>query len=114
MTFGLVLTIIIVGYILFYGGMIINDLFFSKQGVVENATVDEEEIDISDEARNFQPIHVGEEPENENENDDNNGQDETSMNGGVEIDELLQQADDMALNGDNSELAKLCSCWSFT
>ena len=48
--FGTSMTIIIIGYIGYYGYNIVYDLYFNKSGeVVTTAAVDEQEVDIKDE-----------------------------------------------------------------
>lgn len=48
--FGTFMTIIIIGYIGYYGYNIVYDLYFDKSGeVVTTAAVDEQEVDIKDE-----------------------------------------------------------------
>lgn len=45
--------------LLYYAYTIIHDLYFSGQGVVKQDTVDEEEIDITEEAKEvIQPAHI--------------------------------------------------------
>ena len=61
MTFGNLLTVIFFGYLFYYAGMISYDQFFKKEAIPLEATVDEEEIDISDEAGEFHPVNVVEE-----------------------------------------------------
>lgn len=48
MTFGTALTVILIGYALYYLGNVIYDLFFKKEARTEVETVEEEEIDISE------------------------------------------------------------------
>ena len=110
MSFGVVLTIILVGYALYYAGMVLHDLFFAGQGVVTEATMEEEEIDISDEARNFQSIVVNGEQPSTVSNDYE--EESTSMNGAVDIDDLVSMVNDLAVKEENSELAAVCASWS--
>lgn len=117
MTFGTVIIVVLVGYAIYYGGMIIHDLFFDKRDVVEAVAIEEEEIDISDEAEGFRPIEVSKDDirpagwqGNNNEEDD----EMTMMNGGIEIDELLAGSNDLALNGEYSKLGQLCCAWSIS
>ena len=58
MAFSSVMTFICVGYVLAYGGMVIYDLFFAKEPIELAPKVDEEEIDISDEAKTFNPVVI--------------------------------------------------------
>ena len=52
--FGTFMTIIIIGYIGYYGYNIIHDLYFDKTGeVVTTASVEEQEVDIKDELGSF-------------------------------------------------------------
>ena len=52
--FGTFMTIIIIGYIGYYGYNIVYDLYFDKSGeVVSTAAVDEQEVDIKDELGDF-------------------------------------------------------------
>ena len=52
--FGTFMTIIIIGYISYYGYNIIHDLYFDKTGeVVATASVEEQEVDIKDELGSF-------------------------------------------------------------
>lgn len=58
MAFSSIMTFICVGYVLAYGGMVIYDLFFAKEPVKLAPKVEEEEIDISDEAKSFNPVFI--------------------------------------------------------
>lgn len=52
--FGMFMTIIIIGYVGYYGYNIIHDLYFDKTGeIVSTASIDEKEVDIKDELGNF-------------------------------------------------------------
>ena len=52
--FGTFMTIIIIGYVGYYGYNIIHDLYFDKTGeVVATASVEEQEVDIKDELGSF-------------------------------------------------------------
>lgn len=58
MTFSSIMTFICVGYVLAYGGMVIYDLFLAKEPIELSQKVEEEEIDISDEAKTFNPVFI--------------------------------------------------------
>lgn len=58
MAFSSIMTFICVGYVLAYGGMVIYDLFFAKEPVKLAPKVEEEEIDISDEVKSFNPVFI--------------------------------------------------------
>jgi hypothetical protein len=61
MTFGNILTFIVICYIIYYVGMIIYDTYFKKNDIVQEAKAEEEEVDISDEVQQFQPVRVSKE-----------------------------------------------------
>ena len=55
------MTIIIIGYISYYGYNIVYDLYFDKSGeVVTTAAVDEQEVDIKDELGDFTQFNADE------------------------------------------------------
>lgn len=55
------MTIIIIGYIGYYGYNIVYDLYFDKSGeVVTTAAVDEQEVDIKDELGDFTQFNADE------------------------------------------------------
>lgn len=59
--FGTSMTIIIIGYIGYYGYNIVYDLYFDKSGeVVTTAAVDEQEVDIKDELGDFTQFNANE------------------------------------------------------
>lgn len=59
--FGTFMTIIIIGYIGYYGYNIVYDLYFDKSGeVVTTAAVDEQEVDIKDELGDFTQFNTDE------------------------------------------------------
>ncbi|KGF48686.1 hypothetical protein HMPREF0654_08130 [Prevotella disiens DNF00882] len=59
--FGTFMTIIIIGYIGYYGYNIVYDLYFDKSGeVVTTAAVDEQEVDIKDELGGFTQFNADE------------------------------------------------------
>lgn len=52
--FGMFMTIIIIGYVGYYGYNIIHDLYFDKTGeIVSTASIDEKEVDFKEELGNF-------------------------------------------------------------
>lgn len=59
--FGTSMTIIIIGYIGYYGYNIVYDLYFDKSGeVVTTAAVEEQEVDIKDELGDFTQFNADE------------------------------------------------------
>ena len=65
--------------------MIARDLYFNNKEVADIGAVEEDEIDISEDARNFQTI-------------DN-------------IDQFIAAANDYAENGEMGEAAEVCNKW---
>ena len=90
MKFTTLLTIIIVGYVIYYAYQIIHDLFFTK-GVLSDELHIEEEVDITGEVEKYQPVRVSRDdiPLTKATNQ-NTAQDDglTQMCGGYTIDEL--------------------------
>lgn len=58
MAFTTIFTVVIIGYVFLYIGMIVYDLFFRKDAKDFLPKVEDEEIDISDEAGQFKPILI--------------------------------------------------------
>lgn len=58
MTFSTIFTVVIIGYIFFYLGMIGYDMFIRKDAIDLVPKQEDEDIDISDEAGSFKPIKV--------------------------------------------------------
>lgn len=59
--FGVIMTVILVGYAVYYGYNIVKDLYFDKSGdVVEQEAVEEKEVDITDELRDFTKFDANE------------------------------------------------------
>ena len=90
MKFTTLLTIIIVGYVIYYAYQIIHDLFFTK-GMLSDELKIEEEVDITGEVEKYQPVRVSREdiplavaPSQEAQEDDGL----TQMCGGYTVDEL--------------------------
>ena len=124
--FGTFMTIIIIGYVGYYGYNIIHDLYFDKTGeVVTTASVEEQEVDIKDELGSFTQFDADEDrkieeqkrkareeqdkAEKENESafsqksalhtDDS----PTTMTGGVEADDVQTLLDSLEKKGPDSE-----------
>lgn len=91
MKFTTLLTIIIVGYVIYYAYQIIHDLFFTK-GVLSDELHIEEEVDITGEVEKYQPVKVSREdiPLTKTNTEKDSTQDDglTQMCGGYTIDEL--------------------------
>ena len=91
MKFTTLLTIIIVGYVIYYAYQIIHDLFFTK-GVLSDELHIEEEVDITGEVEKYQPVKVSREdiPLAKTSTKEETSQDDglTQMCGGYTIDEL--------------------------
>ena len=90
MKFTTLLTIIIVGYVIYYAYQIIHDLFFTK-GVLSDELHIEEEVDITGEVEKYQPVKVSRDsiPLAKGSNEEASQDDGlTQMCGGYTIDEL--------------------------
>ena len=92
MKFTTLLTIIILGYVIYYAYQVIHDLFFSKGSLLSDDLRIEEEVDITGEVEKYQPVRVSREdiPLNRTNTEKDTTQDDglTQMCGGYTIDEL--------------------------
>ena len=92
MKFTTLLTIIIVGYVIYYVYQIIHDLFFAKGSLLSDDLRIEEEVDITGEVEKYQPVKVSREdiPLAKTSTKEETSQDDglTQMCGGYTIDEL--------------------------
>ena len=77
--FGMFMTIIIIGYVGYYGYNIIHDLYFDKIGeIVSTASIDEKEVDIKEELGNFTLYEADE---------DQSKKEDTKVSSNITIDE---------------------------
>ena len=77
--FGMFMTIIIIGYVGYYGYNIIHDLYFDKTGeIVSTVSIDEKEVDIKEELGNF-TLYEAEEDQSKKE--------DTKVSSNITIDE---------------------------
>lgn len=77
--FGMFMTIIIIGYVGYYGYNIIHDLYFDKTGeIVSTASIDEKEVDIKEELGNFNLYEADE---------DQSKKEDTKVSSNITIDE---------------------------
>jgi hypothetical protein len=111
MTFSSIMTFLCIAYVLGYGGMVVYDLFFSKEGVEIAPVMEEEEIDISDEAMAFSPIII-EKEDNAPQEEEPVPDDVVAMTGGIEINDLVPKLEDLSVNGKNSELGAVVNDWN--
>jgi hypothetical protein len=102
--------VIFIGYFCYYAGMITYDQYFKKDDVPLEATVEEEEIDISEEAKAFQPQNITKDKKKELSKEEQAEQE--IMSGRIEIDDLLPKVDELAEKGMNSALGKLLADWN--
>ena len=110
MTFGNLLTVIFFGYVFYYAGMITYDQFFKKGEVPLEATVEEEEIDISDEAKEFHPVNITKDKKKEMTKEEESEQD--IMSGSIEIEDLIPKVNELAEKGINCQFGKLLADWN--
>ena len=77
--FGMFMTIIIIGYVGYYGYNIIHDFYFDKTGeIVSTASIDEKEVDIKEELGNFTLYEADE---------DQSKKEDTKVSSNITIDE---------------------------
>lgn len=77
--FGMFMTIIIIGYVGYYGYNIIHDLYFDKTGeIVSTASIDEKEVDIKEELGNFNLYEA---------DDDQSKKEDTKVSSNITLDE---------------------------
>lgn len=110
MNFSSIMTFLCVAYMLVYAGMILYDMFLSKEAVDKTPLFEEEEIDISDEVLEFHPIEIEkdaphdtlfEPPLNDN----------AQMTGGMDFKGVKIVLEDLAANGEKSGFAEVMDCW---
>jgi len=115
------MTFLCVVYVLAYGGMIAYDLFFSKEGVELTPIMEEEEIDISDEAQAFTPTLVMKDYPSPEEEEDSKTEDTVpeepvpddmvTLTGGIEINDLRPKLEELSINGKDSVLGAVLNDW---
>lgn len=109
MTFGNILGFILLGYIIYYAGMIIYELFIQPEALSPEKT-EEEDLDISAIAGDFAPTRI-----------DKNGtikeaeprmlRTTPSMDGALTAEELVAGATGIANDGAESLLGKIINAW---
>ena len=95
MSFTSVMTFLCVSYIFVYAGMIAYDLFFTKEAVDLTPKVEEQEIDISDEAKTFHPVMIEKEGK-EKSLVASIASELSRMTGGIEMDDLVPMLNELA------------------
>ncbi len=109
MTFSVIMTFICIAYILIYAGMILYDMFLAKEAVDLTPKVEEVEIDISDEAKAFQPIEID---KNEKPNTKFAQVDiREKMTGGIDYNKVIIMLEDLSAKGKDSALGSLTDDW---
>jgi hypothetical protein len=103
MTFGNIFTFIVICYIIYYVGMIIYDTYFKKNDIVQEAKAEEEEVDISDEVQQFQPVCIS---KDKVQKPTYPSCEEPAMSGGIEVEDLLPMANELAEKGSQSVLGQ--------
>ena len=105
------MTFLCVAYIFVYAGMIAYDLFISKEAVDLTPTMDEEEIDISEEAMMFSPVMI-EKDGKEKSLVASVASELSRMTGGIELDQLVPMLNELAEKGKDSVLGGLVNDWT--
>lgn len=111
--FDIFLTVIIVGYLLYYAFQIVSDLFFKKE-VQAVTRVEEEDVDISDEVKNFASERVeryGTSRQKAALTDDNAN---VVNSGGLEVSDLMKHIDAFAQGEDFGELKFMSADWELS
>jgi hypothetical protein len=111
MSFTSVMTFLCVSYIFVYAGMIAYDLFFTKEAVDLTPKVEEQEIDISDEAKTFHPVMIEKEGK-EKSLVASIASELSRMTGGIEMDDLVPMLNELAEKGKDSPLGGLVNDWN--
>ena len=111
MSFTSVMTYLCVSYIFVYAGMIAYDLFFTKEAVDLTPKVEEQEIDISDEAKTFHPVMIEKEGK-EKSLVASIASELSKMTGGIEMDDLVPMLNELAEKGKDSPLGCLVNDWN--
>ena len=111
MTFGNFLSVIFFGYACYYLGMIIYDQYFKKDDIPLEAAVEEEEIDISDEAKEFQPVTIVKDNIKKDLSKEEESEQEV-MSGRIEIEDLIPKINELAEKGKDSPLGKIVAGWN--
>ena len=112
MTFLSIMTFLGCIYMLGYSGMVVYDLFFSKEGLELTPIMEEEEIDISDEAKTFTPTFINKEDNTPPQEENTIPDDVVAMTGGIEVQELVPKLEDLSVNGKDSELGGMVKDWN--
>ena len=111
MSFTSIMTFLCVAYIFVYAGMIAYDLFLSKEAVDITPKMDEEEIDISEEAMMFSPVMI-EKDGKEKSLVASISSELSRMTGGIELNDLVPMLNELAENGKDSVLGGLVNDWN--
>lgn len=104
------MTVILIGFVLYYAFWIIHDLFFDKSGeVVEGVRVEEQEVDIQDTLKDFHKFNAADDVKSNahatgmnSPAKDSSDTYEIKMSGGIEIEELEKEINACEETGDNS------------
>ncbi len=104
------LTVIIVGYVIYYGYLMISDLV--KKDRKTETRAEEEDIDISGEVESFESAKIERQQSNGNSSFEVMPTSAKARNtGAIGIDDLLKHIDDFAENGEFAALRELQTDW---
>ena len=103
MTFGNIFTFIVICYIIYYVGMIAYDTYFKKGDIPQENQTEEEEVDISDEIQQFQPVCIS---KDKVQIPTHLSSEEPAMSGGIEVEDLLPMTNELAEKGSQSVLGQ--------
>lgn len=112
MKFGTFLIIVIVGYMLYYAWLVFADLFLTKEHTVEKIG-EEEEIEISDQAEEFQPETISKK-KSSNDNSVIKPISKPINTGAIKLDDFISNIDDFAENGEFNLMGSMVKMWGAT
>ncbi|MCM1337410.1 MAG: hypothetical protein NC187_07650 [Candidatus Amulumruptor caecigallinarius] len=108
--FSTFLTFIIIGYVLYYAYLIVNDLYLKKEPTVATRA-EEEDVDISQEVSQFESEHITRDktPSHDTSTADNPAV--VCNTAGLEISDLMKHIDAFAEGEDYDELHAMMEDW---
>ena len=116
MEYGQIITLLLVLFALYYGGMITMDILAAnKATAAENDKAEETEIDISELAKSFEPVVVSRDKtvnlksqkENKESNKNKVRGKEPLMTNGILVENLVRNADRIVDPSENSDLGNI-------
>lgn len=109
MKFQTLLYIVIAGYVLYYGWMILSDLFLKKDAVPMEKIGEEDEVDVSDLSEDFRPqeVHKQAGVAQQSSHEAASAIVRPINTGAINIQDFLATLDDFGKDGEFSDLGKM-------